>query len=316
MVYVLKAIITGGAGFIGHHIVERMVSEGYSVLVIDDLRRACRRGLRVLRELGVVIEKIDVTDYERVRSVMMRFKPDYTIHAAALIDVEESIEKPNLYMHVNAEGTASVAKASVEAGVEKIVYLSSAAVYGHPKHLPVDEEHPTNPISPYGASKLAGEYVLKTICMNNSVKHVILRLFNVYGPGQDPESPYSGVISRFIHKALRGEPLVIYGDGMQTRDFIYISDVVDAVILSMHKGSGVYNVGSGCRVRIIDLARSIIGILNSSSRITYAPPRPGDVRDSQACIERICRELGFKPKVDLTSGLKMTVAEEEVASEY
>ena len=200
-------------------------------------------------------------------------------------------------------GTAVVAEACRRVGVEKVVYASSAAVYGEPKYLPIDEGHPTEPLSPYGLSKLVGELVLRQYARNYGLKVTVLRLFNVYGSGQNPA--YAGVISRFIERAIAGKPLIIYGDGLQTRDFVHVGDVVEAFYKAIVGNvTGVFNIASGKPVRIIDLARMIGEIVGGKVKIKHAPPRRGDIRHSYASIEKARKELKWEPRRRLKEELR------------
>ncbi len=303
----MRVVVTGGAGFIGHHIVAKLVGRGHEVAVIDNLSRPSPGGLAILKQLNVDLLKVDITDYAAMLEALNRLRPDAVVHSAALIDVAESVEKPHTYMHVNAEGTAAVARAAISAGVEKVIYLSSAAVYGVPKYLPINEEHPTKPISPYGASKLAGELVLESFMESlGKPKYVILRLFNVYGPGQNPSSPYSGVITKFIHAVTSGKEIVIYGDGEQSRDFIHVEDVVEAVIkaLTATEACVTLNIGTGMRTTINELAKLVMSVAGREVPVRHAPPRKGDIRHSVASVERARKVLGWEPRIGLVEGLR------------
>jgi len=304
---VSTVLVTGAAGFIGHHVVEKLVETGYRVIALDNLVRASPRGIKVLRDLGLDLVTVDIRDLGGMKRLLEEYRPEAIVHAAALIDVYESTRLPDLYVDVNVRGTAVLLRASVEAGVSRFIYLSSAAVYGEPVCLPIDEEHPTNPLSPYGASKLGGEYLVKS--MQRSVgkpDYVILRLFNVYGPGQDPASPYAGVISKFVSNATRGESLVIYGDGEQTRDFIHVDDVVEAIIRSLETEhiNEVYNIGSGKSVKIKELAEVVKELAGRKElQLLYREPRPGDIKHSRANIEKALRKLNWRPRKDLKQGI-------------
>ena len=303
----MRVVVTGGAGFIGHHIVAKLVGRGHEVAVIDNLSRPSPGGLAILKQLNVDLLKVDITDYAAMLEALNRLRPDAVVHSAALIDVAESVEKPHTYMHVNAEGTAAVTRAAISAGVEKVIYLSSAAVYGVPKYLPIDEEHPTKPTSPYGASKLAGELVLESFMESlGKPEYVILRLFNVYGPGQNPSSPYSGVITKFIHAVTSGKEIVIYGDGAQSRDFIHVEDVVEAVIkaLTATEACVTLNIGTGMRTTINELAKLVMSVAGREVPVRHAPPRKGDIRHSVASVERARKVLGWEPRIGLVEGLR------------
>lgn len=301
----MKILITGGAGFIGHNLAVYLKNRGYSVVVLDNLERSSSRALTKLRELEIPLIKSDVRDKYILKSLIE--ESTIIIHAAAYISVEESFEKPQEYIINNVAGTATVAKTCLEYG-KPLIYLSSAAVYGNPLKTPIPEEHPLNPTSPYGLSKLMGELVLE-FYSKLGLKCVTLRPFNVYGPGQS--SAYAGVIIKFITSACRGKPLVIYGDGLQTRDFIHVNDFSRLVELVIEKKpyDEVFNAGSGIPTRIVDLARLVTRLVGVSVEILHAPPRPGDIRESWAEISKARRVLGYQPTITLEEGLKSTIRE-------
>jgi len=292
--------VTGGAGFIGSHLVKALVKAGHQVRVLDNLSTGSIENLAdVLNTIEFV--RGDVRDYGAVESAVRGV--DAVVHLAALIDVAESVEKPDLYFDVNVRGTYNVAKASKN--VSTFVFASSSAVYGEPIRVPIPEDHPLMPKSPYAASKISGEAFVQAFANQYGFRPVILRLFNVYGPKQS--RAYAGVIIEFIRRVSRGEPPVIFGDGEQTRDFIHVSDVVEAVMLSLRNEGvrGVFNIGSGEGVTINHLARLILKLMGREDlRPVYAPPRPGDIRHSIADISRARKELEFKPKVGLEIGIK------------
>jgi UDP-glucose 4-epimerase len=232
---------------------------------------------------------------------------DYIFHEAALVSVEESMKNPVKTMEVNAIGTFNVLHAALESGVRKVIIASSAAVYGNSPELPKKETMTPAPLSPYAISKLDSEYAALLYHREYGLRTTSLRYFNVYGPGQDPSSPYAAVIPIFIHKALKNESLTIYGDGHQTRDFIFINDVVLANELVISKGDGsIFNVANGSPISINMLADKIIRLTGSNSEIKYTEPRKGDVKYSTADIGEIKR-IGFKPRFDLEKGLKYTI---------
>ncbi len=306
-----EVVVTGVLGFVGHNLALYLAARGYRVIGIDNYSRPSPRAPRILEEHGIDVLKADVREHDAVLQVLRG--AEAVVHAAALVSVSESMEKPELYALNNVVGTVSLLRTSIDAGVRRIIYLSSASVYGEPSYLPVDEAHPLKPLSPYGASKLAGEiYVEAWRRGYGAPSYIILRLFNVYGPGQDPSSPYSGVISRFVSRVCRGEPPVIYGDGRQTRDFVHVDDVARAVELALETGAvdTVYNIASGKPVSIGRLAEITLRAAGRSDlRPVYASPRPGDIRESYASIEKASRILGFRPRVELEEGIKRLVEE-------
>jgi len=298
----LRVLVTGGAGFIGSHLVRELVFRGYEVRVLDNLSRGSLQNIRdILSSVELVVR--DIRDYEAVEKAVSGM--DAVVHLAALTDVEESLREPNLYAEVNVVGTLNLARASRK--VDSFIYASSSAVYGDPVKIPIPEDHPLRPKSPYGASKASGELYLMSYSKIYGFRPVILRIFNVYGPRQS--TSYSGVIIEFIRRALRGEPLVIYGTGEQTRDFIYVSDVVQAIVCALKsRTSGVFNIGSGEATRILDLANEVLRILGLGNvGLVHEETRPEDIVHSVADITRARRELGFKPSIPLHVGLRTTI---------
>jgi len=258
------------------------------VVAVDNLERAS--ALKRLEEVGVPLVVGDVRHVDLPPA-------DVVVHAAAYISVDESWERPYDYMWNNAAATARVAKRCAETSAH-LVYISSAAVYGEPQRLPIDENHPTKPLSPYGLSKLAGEQITQMLAPGAAV----LRLFNVYGPGQT--GPYAGVISKFVERAKRGLPPVIYGDGTQTRDFIHVADVARLVEVVLDCGAaGVYNVGTGRAVSIRELAAVVMRLAGLGGEPLYGPPRPGDIKHSAADVSK-AKSLGWQPQMPLEEGLR------------
>lgn len=301
----MRVLVTGGAGFIGSHLVEKLVSKGFNVRVLDDLSTGR------LENLSTIMDRIEFVrgDVRDPRAVSRAVRGvDIVYHLAARINVEESFEKPRLYWDVNVEGTRILLDEMEKAGVGRLVFMSSAAVYGEPKSLPVREDHPLNPMNPYGETKVEGEKLVGERVAGGAVKAVVVRLFNAYGPRQEG-NPYAGVVQKFVERVSRGQPPVIFGDGLQTRDFIYVEDVADALVFLGEKieGSIVLNLGTGVETRIIDLARLVLEIygLNGVDPV-FAPARRGDVRRSVADISRI-RRLGWSPRYDLRSGLSRMI---------
>jgi len=257
------------------------------VVAVDNLERAS--AVRRLEEVGVPLV---VGDVRRVD-----LQPADAVVDAAYINVEESWERPYDYVWNNAAATARVAKRCAETGA-RLIYISSAAVYGEPQRLPIDESHPTKPLSPYGLSKLAGEQAAQMLAPGAAAP----RLFNVYSPGQT--ELYAGVITKFVERAKRGLPPVIYGDGTQTRDFIHVSDVASFVEVILDRGAaGVYNVGTGRAVSIRELAAIVMRLAGLGGEPLYAPPRPGDVKHSAADVSK-AKSLGWQPQMPLEEGLR------------
>ncbi len=302
----MKVLITGGAGFIGHNLAIRLKNKGFEVSVLDSLERSTGFAIERLKEENIPVVRAGVKSTDVVKNALKGV--DAVIHAAAYTDVSESMENPMLYLDNNALGTALVAEASLKTGVGLLIYLSSAAVYGDPVGLPVDENHPTNPLSPYGLSKLMGEDVVKFFS-RLGLKYVVLRLFNVYGPGQN--IAYAGVITRFLERVLKGLPPVVYGDGEQTRDFIHVDDVSKAVELTLRLKcfNDVFNIGSGSPVRIRDLAGLVMRLNRVEGEPVYAASRPGDIKHSYSDISKARITLGFEPTIGLEEGLRRLVQE-------
>lgn len=299
----LNVAITGGAGFIGSNLAIFLKSSGYNIICIDNLSRSLEDNIRLLSLKGITLSVADIRCYEKVLELMEGC--NIVVHAAALIDVEESLRDPISYFENNVVGTAVIAKACVDLGVERLVYLSSAAVYGDPIRVPVDENHPNNPLSPYGLSKLFGENIVEFYSKVYNLRYVILRLFNVFGPGQ-AVSGYAGVITKFVKCVKDGRKPTIFGDGLQTRDFVHVHDVCHAIEASFKTEyvNEIFNIGSGSEVKIIDLAKKIMSLANFDGEPSYAPQRFGDIRFSCADISKAKKLLNFYPKLSLEEGLK------------
>jgi len=293
-------LVTGGAGFIGSHLVKELVKTGYSVRVLDNLSNGSLENIREIIN-NVEFIKGDIRDKSVVEDALKGV--DAVVHLAALIDVAESVEKPELYLDVNVNGTFNLAKASKK--VSTFIFASTCAVYGEPVKIPIGEDHPLNPKSPYAATKIAGEAFVQAYGNLYGYRPVILRFFNVYGPRQS--KAYAGVITEFVKKATRGEPPIIFGDGEQTRDFVHVKDVTKAIInaLDSDNASGIYNIGSGVAITINDLAHLILKLAGKTNvEPVHEPPRPGDIKHSQANINRAKKELGYSPSVSLEEGIR------------
>lgn len=293
-------VVTGGAGFIGSHIAEEL-SKDNDVIVIDNLYAGKIENIPP----NVKFIQADIRDYKSIAELISQ--ADYVFHEAALVSVVESVERPLLTEEINVLGTLNILKALSD-GHGKLIFASSAAVYGDNQNLPLKESEKPKPLSPYGITKVSAEYYCKVFYELYGVPTVSLRYFNVFGERQG-YNQYAGVISIFINRALKGDPLIIYGDGKQTRDFIYVKDVVKANILAAEssKTNGrVFNVAKGERTTILELALKIIEVTDSSSSILFDKPRPGDIKHSQADISEI-KKLGFKPEYSLEEGLLKTI---------
>lgn len=300
----MRVLVTGGAGFIGSHLVDRLLEAGDRVGVYDDFSTGRRDNLRESADLTVV--EGDIRDEARLAAVVEEFAPEAVIHLAANASVTQSCENPLLTHSVNSRGTLIVLDTARRTGVPKLLYASSAAVYGQAEKLPIEEDDPKNPESPYAIDKLAGEMVLRFLVGQTvGASGVAMRFFNVYGPRQHPNSPYSGVISRFAERIVAGRPLRIDGDGTQTRDFIYVGDLVrriEGYLRDAETGFRVANLGTGVGTSILDLVRGFGAAMGQTPFVEHGPPRVGDVRHSCADIRRATAS-GWKPQTTLTEGL-------------
>lgn len=300
-----KVVVTGGAGFIGSHIVEYWLGAGAEVHIIDNLRTGFLSNVQLFPD--AVFHNGSITDRKLVFDVLRN--ADYVHHLAAFVSVPESIEKPVECYDININGLLNVLDGSKEFGIKKIVFSSSAAVYGDNPESPKRISTKTGPKSPYGSTKLEGEEHLKSFHDLHGLGAVSLRYFNVFGPRQDPKSQYAAAVPIFINRALKNEPVIIYGDGSQTRDFIFVKDVVNANLIAATNNNvnGVFNVASGCAVSILQIAESIIRITGSSSKIEFRGERAGDIKHSLASIDETKMDLGFSPQSDLAEGLEKTI---------
>ncbi len=300
-------LVTGGAGFIGSHILRRIVTMGKRVRTLDNFSFGKKENLSGL-ENRVEVFSGDLLDPEIVHKAMEGV--EVVFHQAALRSVPFSVENPHLVNRVNVEGTLNVLIAARDRGVRRIIYASSSSAYGDGPSLPKKEKQMPRPISPYAVSKLVGEYYCRVFTRLYGLETVSLRYFNVYGPGQDPESQYAAVIPRFIDAALRGETLQIHGDGLQSRDFTYIENVVDANMLaaqSQEANGGVFNIGQGKAHTLIDLIDLLRQVTRKELRWVHTPERPGDVRHTLADISQSKRRLGYRPRVSFEDGIAETV---------
>jgi UDP-glucose 4-epimerase len=305
---VARALVTGGCGFIGSHLVEALLATGHSVRVLDDLSTGSEDNLRAVRKRCDLVRG-SVTEPDHVWACVAGM--DWVFHLAALPSVERSLEDPLTTHEVCATGTLLVLRESREAGVRRLVYAASSSAYGDAPGVLRRESDPCRPLSPYATAKLAGEHYCHCFTHSFGLETVRLRLFNVFGPRQDPRSPYAGVVARFVAALSRGEAPLLQGDGQQSRDFTYVEDAVRAFLLAAEApaASGeVYNVGAGGRTSIRELLRQLGGLLGREVRPVCAAPRPGDVRHSQADLTRARQDLGYLPLVSLAEGLRRTVA--------
>lgn len=299
----MKILVTGGAGFIGSHIVEHFHDKA-EVRVLDNLRTGYRKNLA-----GLDCEFIEgsITDRHAVRKAVKGV--DFIFHLAAMISVPESMEQPHECVEINAIGLLNVLREAADADVQKLTLSSSAAIYGDNPVVPKLETMLAEPKSPYAVTKLDGEFYCKMFADENWLKTASLRYFNVFGPRQDPNSQYAAAVPIFVQKALRNEPVTIFGDGQQTRDFIYVKDIVAAneFLATKSKATGVYNTAYGSSITINELAKKIIRLTNSKSEIIHAPVRAGDVEHSCASVEKL-HGIGLKIESQFKPGLNATIA--------
>jgi UDP-glucose 4-epimerase len=300
----LKICVTGGAGFIGSALVKSFLEKNYEVTIFDNFSNSSEENVSTLLNKGASLVKGDVRNFEDIEKALN--DSDLVIHLAAQISVEESIKKPELTRSINVEGTKNLLRACVAKKVNKIILASSAAVYGQPKELPLNESSPISPISPYGQSKVEMEKLLEEFSKNYGLNGISLRFFNIYGKDQTDE--YAGVITKFMKNISENKPLIIFGDGSNTRDFISIDDVIDSIHNAIEKIEGkkgnYYNVATGNFISIKELAELMLSISDKNLDIKYEPPKKGDILHSQTSINLLQKELGFYPKIKLRDGLK------------
>ena len=299
----MKILITGGSGFIGSHIVELYQDKAEEIRVLDNLRTGYRHKLDGPRHTFI---EGSITDRELVKKAVEGV--DYIFHLAALVSVPESMAKPGECVDINVHGLLNVLEEASAAGVKKLVFASSAAIYGDNPTVPKLESMLPEPKSPYAITKLDGEYYLGMFQNEGRLETAAIRFFNVFGPRQDPKGAYAAAVPIFIEKAVRGEDITIFGDGGQTRDFIYVKDIAGALAFAVETPgvTGVFNAGYGGQITINDLADGLIKAAGSDSRIIHAAERAGDVRHSRASADKL-RAAGWIPRHSLDEGLARTL---------
>jgi UDP-glucose 4-epimerase len=301
----MRALVTGGAGFIGSHITEGLVELGAEVLVLDDLSHGKRENVPEGAEL--VQTSITTPEAERI---VAEFSPQALFHLAAQMDVRFSVADPAFDAETNVTGTARIANAAARSGCDAVFFASTGgAIYGEQETFPATEEHPTRSTSPYGVSKRCAELYLEYFQRIAGMRAVCLRYANVYGPRQDPHGE-AGVVAIFAQKMLRGEAPTVNGDGLQTRDYVFVGDVVRANLMAWRHGtaSGPFNIGTGVETDVVTLARRIAAAADYDGEVLHGPPKPGEQRRSVLDIGRAERELHWEPKTALDDGLARTVA--------
>jgi UDP-N-acetylglucosamine/UDP-N-acetyl-alpha-D-glucosaminouronate 4-epimerase len=304
----MKVLVTGGGGFIGSHIVERLLVDGKQVRILDNFATGRRENLVPFLDDIEVVEG-DLQSYERAHNAVSGC--DLVSHQAALPSVPRSVQDPLTSNASNVTGTLNVLLAARDAGVQRVVCASSSSVYGATKALPKSEELPTLPISPYAVAKVASEGYCRAFSSVYDLETVALRYFSVYGPRQDPLSQYAAVIPNFITAALDGRPVTIFGDGHQSRDFTYVGDVVDANLAALTQGQAngsAYNVASGERTSLRQLVDQVARATGRPLEAEYAAERPGDIKHSHADVSAAQRDLGYGPRVSFEEGIRHTVA--------
>ena len=298
-----RALVTGGAGFIGSHIVERLLADGHGVCVVDDLSTGSAHNVPP----GARFRQLDICDLTSLREVFSDFRPEVVFHAAAQTDVRRSIREPDFDARVNVLGGLNVLRAAAAVEARRIVYASSAAVYGQPQRLPVSEVDATRPISEYGASKLAVEHYLSAYAARGLIETVVLRYANVYGPRQRADGE-AGVVAIFARRMLAGEPVTIFGDGTKTRDYVYVGDVVEATVRAAAGPSGVVaNVAWGREVADLELFREVAAATGYPDGPTHAADRRGDI--ARICLDPTVarRTWDWRASVSLRDGVRRGV---------
>jgi UDP-glucose 4-epimerase len=304
----MKALVTGGAGFIGSNLVDALVERGDDVTVVDDVSTGKRHNLEGALAGGAELVELDVRDAEDVAALLARTAPEVVFHLAAQIDVRKSVADPAHDSRVNVEGTINVLHAAHAAGVRRVVNTSTGgAIYGEGRIIPAPEDHPVAPEAPYGLSKFCAENYCALFTRLHGLSTISLRYGNVYGPRQDPLGE-AGVIAIFCGKLLEGGRAAIFGDGEQTRDYVYVGDVVDANLRAADsEATGPFNVGRGVQTSVLDIVNTLSAHADNGFSAEHAPPRPGEVQHIALDASRAKAELGWEAKVDLERGLDLTL---------
>jgi UDP-glucose 4-epimerase len=302
----MRALVTGGAGFIGSHIVEELLNRGASVRVLDNFSTGKRENLESFHG-DLEIWAGDLREAGLIKAATQAV--DLVFHLAAFVSVAQSMLEPENCFAINVAGTVALLEAARQAGVQKVVLSSSTAVYGNTDKFPTDEETPLKPVSPYALSKQVNELYARLYTQIYNLPVTALRYFNVYGPRQQPDSAYAAAISIFTRRLVHGEPITIYGDGKQSRDFIFVKDVVDANLKAAESGAygEAFNICTGQETTLLDLLEELSGLSPHQPVVRFEAPRPGDIYRSKGNPEKAAAQLGFRAGTSLAEGLAQTV---------
>jgi UDP-glucose 4-epimerase len=307
----VRVLVTGGAGFVGSHVVDRCVEVGHEVAVVDDLSTGRREHVNPAARLHVA----DING-PALHDIVRAEAPEAVIHLAAQASVGRSVANPRLDAEINILGSINLLECCRRAGTRRVVYTSTGgAGYGDTDVIPTPEDHPARPVSPYGVSKVAAELYLACWEALHGLRGIVLRLANVYGPRQDPQGE-AGVVAIFTDRLLRGEPCIINGDGHQTRDYVYVADVADAALIALERSevTGPVNIGTGVETSVVTIFESLRAAAGGHGEARHGPARPGEQRRSLLDTSRARRVLGWAPRVTLDEGLRRTVASVRVRS--
>jgi len=299
----MRGIVTGGAGFIGSHLTEALLKAGHEVAVIDNLTTGRRENLPD----GIAFYQVDVAEREAVAEAFARERPEFVCHYAAQASVTRSTEDPAFDARTNLVGGLNVLQEAARQGVKRFVFASTGgAIYGDPERIPADESHPTRPLCPYGVAKLSFEHYLEMYAQVTGLSYAALRYANVYGPRQDPLGE-AGVIAIFIGRLLKGQRPTVFGDGKQTRDYVFVDDAVAAVLLALESAeTGCLNIGTGLETSVLDLVSGLSALARREIEPVFAPPRVGEVARIALDASKARARLGWSPKVALDGGLEQT----------
>ena len=302
----MHVLVTGGAGFIGSHSVEDLLEYGATVRVLDNFSTGKRQNLPTHPKLEVCEGDIRELKVLNVAAAGMT----HILHLAAQVSVQDSIVHPTKSCSINIQGFVNVLEAARNQNIQRVVYASSAAVYGHPKHVPISEEDPVQPISPYGLEKSMNDQYAKLFHSMFNVSSLGLRYFNVYGPRQDPHSPYAGVISKFMHCIQENKPLMVFGDGKQTRDFVFVKDVAKANVQALRSdATGVCHVATGTSWSLLDMIQVLSSSVGRELQVIHQDSQSGDIPHSQAQVEKLKEELGVQCSTKFEEGLNILIKE-------